>query len=152
MRIGDICSRNVARVTPRTDVREASLLMRNLHVGTLVVVEIEQGRERPVGIVTDRDIVVAILAPGARAEGIRVGDVMPRELFVIGEGQGVFEVFRSMAEHGVRRLPVVAADGSLAGMVSGDDLLRVVAAELASFATALRREAEQEKLARGALR
>jgi CBS domain-containing protein len=148
MKIGDCCSRSVAKVTPGTSLREASLLMRNRHVGALVVVEIEHGLERPVGIVTDRDIVVAVVAPGARLEGISVRDVMPSTLIVARDSDGPFEAFRKMADHGVRRLPVVAADGSLAGIVTADDLLRVVAAELASFATALRRGGERESAER----
>ena len=148
MKIGDFCSRDVAKAMRQTSLREASLLMRNRHVGALVVVETEGGLERPVGIVTDRDIVVAVVAPGARPESIRVCDVMPPKLFVARESDGLFEAFRKMADHGVRRLPVVAADGRLAGIVSADDLLRVVAAELASFASALRRGGERESAER----
>lgn len=152
MNIGNCCSKEVARVTAETSLREASLQMRNRHVGALVVVEIQGGLERPIGIVTDRDIVVAVVAPGARPESIRVRDVMPPALFVARESDGLFEAFRKMAEHGVRRLPVVAADGRLAGIVTADDLLRVVAAELASFATALRRGGERESAERRAMK
>ena len=148
MKIGDICNRDVAKAVRQTSLREASLLMRNRHVGALVVVEVEGGLERPVGIVTDRDIVVAVVAPGSRPESIRVCDVMPPKLIVAHEGDGLFEAFRKMADHGVRRLPVVAADGRLAGIVSADDLLRVVAVELASLATALRRGGERESAER----
>jgi CBS domain-containing protein len=152
MNVGNCCSKQVVKVSAATSLREASLLMRNHHVGTLVVVATERGIERPVGIITDRDIVVAVLAPGARPEAIRAGDAMPTELFTVREDAGVFEAFRQMAEHGVRRLPVVRADGGLAGIVTGDDLLRVVAAELASFATALRRGGERETATRPPLR
>jgi CBS domain-containing protein len=152
MNVGSCCSKQVAKVSAATSLREASLLMRNRHVGALVVVATERGVERPIGIVTDRDIVIAVIAPGARPEAIRVGDAMPRELFTVGEHEGIFEAFRKMAEHGVRRLPVTAADGGLAGIVTADDLLRVVAAELGSFATALRRGGERESAARPPLR
>ena len=77
MKVRDFCSRNVVTAEPGASLREASLAMRNAHVGALVVVERQQGVARPVGILTDRDIVVAVIAvPGARPEGIRVGDAM----------------------------------------------------------------------------
>ena len=151
MNIGNCCTRDVARVMPQASLRDASLLMRNRHVGALVVVEIQGGRERPVGVVTDRDIVVAVVAPGARLESIRVGDVMQPQLRVARESDDLFDALRQMAEHGVRRLPVVAADGGLAGIVTADDLLRVLAAELGGFAAALQRGRERERAERRAL-
>ena len=141
MQVRDFCSRDVATVEPLASLREASLLMRNRHVGSLVVVE----GTRPVGILTDRDIVVAVIAvPGARPEGIRVCDAMQTRLAAVREDQGVFEVVDTMHTHGVRRLPVLAADGGLAGIVSADDVLRVMAAELGRLAAALDRGAERE--------
>ena len=137
----DFCSREVVTVEPHASLRVASLLMRNRHVGTLVIVE----GTRPVGILTDRDIVVAVIAvPGARPEGIRVCDAMQTRLALAREDDGVFEVAQRMRERGVRRLVVVAADGSLAGVVTLDDLLRVVAAELNRLAQALVGGAERE--------
>jgi len=152
MKIGNFCTRDVARATPQTSLREASLMMRNRHVGALVVVETAGGVERPLGVVTDRDIVVAVVAPGAQPDAIRVGDVMPPRVVTVGEDEGLFEAFRKMAEHGVRRLPVVAANGRLAGIVTADDLLGVVAAELGGFAAALRRGGERERAARPGLK
>jgi CBS domain-containing protein len=100
-------------------------------------------------MLTDRDIVVAVVAvPGARPEGIRAGDVMSRELFSAREDDGLFEAAKTMSEHGVRRLPVIAADGGLYGIVTLDDVLRVLAGELGSLAGALRRGREHEAGAR----
>lgn len=104
MQVRDFCSRDVVTAEPHASVREASLLMRNRHVGALVVVERIDGMPRPVGIVTDRDIVVAVVAvPGARPEGIRVCDVMQTRLALAREGDGVFEAVQTMRDHGVRR-------------------------------------------------
>jgi CBS domain-containing protein len=149
MKVRDFCSRTVAVIEPDATLREAALQMRNTHVGALVVIERKVGATRPVGIITDRDIVVAVVAvPGARPEGIRVGDVMSAQLLTAREDDGVFETVKTMSEHGVRRLPVTAADGSLFGVVTLDDVLRVLAGELGSLAGALRLGREREAGAR----
>jgi len=149
MKVRDFCSRTVAVIEPGASLREAALLMRNAHVGALVVTERKDGTVRPVGVVTDRDIVVAVVAvPGARPEGIHVRDVMSPQLLLAREDDGLFEAVKTMSERGVRRLPVAAADGSLFGIVTLDDVLRVLAGELGNLALALSRGREQEAGAR----
>jgi CBS domain-containing protein len=139
MRVRDFCSPHVVTLEAHASLREAALLMRNKHVGALVVVERKGDMQVPVGLLTDRDIVVAVIAvPGARPEGIRVCDAMSQPLAVAREDDGVFEAVGTMQQKAVRRLPVLAADGSLCGMLSADDLLRVLAAELGNLAEALR--------------
>jgi CBS domain-containing protein len=139
VKVGDFCSRDVASVEPLASLREAALVMRNRHVGALVVVERKDGLERPVGILTDRDIVVAVIAvPGARPEAIRACDAMSQPLAVAREEDGVFEAVETMQQKAVRRLPVLGADGSLRGLVSLDDVLRVLSAELGNVAEAMR--------------
>jgi CBS domain-containing protein len=150
MKVHDFCSRTVAVIEPDATLREAALLMRDAHVGALVVTERKGGVTRPVGVLTDRDIVVAVVAvPGARPEGIRVADAMSTELALAQEDDGIFEAVARMSERAVRRLPVVAADGSLKGIVTLDDVLRVISTELAQLAEALRwgRMREREKRA-----
>ena len=133
-------------------LREAALLMRNQHVGALVAVEKSERGEQPKGILTDRDIVVAVIAvPGARPEGIRVVDAMSTRLAVAREDDGVFEAAQTMAERGVRRLPVVAQDGALRGMVTAEDIQRVLSGEMANLAAALRKGAEREGIERRVL-
>ena len=145
MKVRDFCSRTVAVIEPTASLREASLLMRDAHVGALVVTERKGGVTRPVGVITDRDIVVAVVAvPGARPEGIRVADVMSAEPRVVRDDAGLADAVKAMSEGGVRRLPVIAADGALFGVVTLDDVLRVLAAELGALALALGREREQE--------
>ena len=145
MKVRDFCSRTVAVIEPGASLREASLLMRDAHVGALVVTERKAGVTRPVGVLTDRDIVVAVVAvPGARPEGIRVGDVMSEQPRVARDDDGLAEAVKAMSEAGVRRLPVVTGDGSLFGVVTLDDVLRVLAAELGALAVALGRGREQE--------
>lgn len=139
MKVRDLCSPRVVTAEPGASLREAALAMRNQHVGALVVVEKKEGVARPVGILTDRDIVVAVIAvPGARPEGIRVGDAMTTDLATAREDDGLFEAVQRMSERSVRRLPVVGTDGGLKGIVTLDDVLRVLSAELGQLAEALR--------------
>jgi CBS domain-containing protein len=150
VKVRDFCSAQVVTVEPQASLREAAMLMRNRHVGALVVVERKGGVERPVGLLTDRDIVVAVIAvPGARPEGIRAVDAMSQPLVAVREDDNVFEAVEIMQQKAVRRLPVVGADGALRGIVTADDVLRVLSAELGNLAETLRwgrkRELEQRK-------
>ena len=152
MLVKNFCSREVATIEPGASLREAALLMRNRHVGSLVVVDASRGAPRPVGVLTDRDIVVAVVAvPGARPEGIRVGDVLTREAVVVHDDDDVFAAVQTMRQHGVRRLPVIAADGALCGVLTSDDVVKLVATELGSLSTALRRGGERESVERARL-
>jgi CBS domain-containing protein len=145
MRVRDFCSRVIVVAEPDTDLRTAAQMMRDNHVGALIVVDRKEGARQPLGILTDRDIVVAVVAaPGVRPETLLVRDVMTSELAVISENDGVFEAVDVMKDRGARRLPVVAADGTLIGILTLDDLLRVLAAELDGLAEAVRVETARE--------
>jgi len=145
MRIKEICSRVVVVAQPGTDLRAAARLMRDHHVGALVVVEETDSSRRPIGIVTDRDIVVAVVAAsGVQPEKLTVGDVMSSELVVAGEDVGVFEAVDLMQDRGARRLPVVDGDGRLVGIITLDDVLRMVAGELTALAIAAQRSFSRE--------
>ena len=152
MRIKDICSRVVVVAEPGTDLREAARLMRDHHVGALVIVEGSDGARRPTGIVTDRDIVVEVVAAsGVRPENLTVGDVMSSNLVVAGEDVGVFEAVDLMQDRGARRLPVVDGEGHLVGIITLDDVLRMVAGELTALAIAAQRSFSREVHERGAI-
>jgi CBS domain-containing protein len=152
MHIKEICSRVVVVAKPDTDLREAARLMRDHHVGALVVVEGSDGARRPIGIVTDRDIVVEVVAAaGVQPENLRVGDVMSSDLVVAGEDVGVFEAVDLMQDRGARRLPVVDGDGRLVGIITLDDVLRMIAGELTALAIAAQRSFSREVHERGAI-
>jgi CBS domain-containing protein len=145
MRIKEICSRVVVVAEPHTDLREAARLMRDHHVGSLVVVEKREGVARPVGIVTDRDIVVEVVAAtGVTPESLTVRDVMSSNLVLARETDGVFEAVERMQDSGTRRLPVVSADGVLVGILTLDDVLRMLAGEMTALAIAAQRSLVRE--------
>lgn len=148
MAIGEICNREVVIAEKALSVREAAHLMRNHHVGDLVVVEERGGRKHPVGIITDRDIVVEVVAPGVNPEALTVVDIMGAELATVRENEGVFEALRYMRSKGVRRMPVVDGDGGLMGIVTLDDLLSLLAEEMTELAKLVSHERQREATAR----
>ena len=90
MPLGEFCTREVVTASVDTSVYEAAQLMRHHHVGTVVVVQNRDGRELPVGIITDRDIVLEIVAPGLDPEVLTIGDIMSAELMTVKESVGLF--------------------------------------------------------------
>lgn len=149
MNAGSVCKRGVVTVTPADDLVAAAHLMREKHVGYLIVSE--QGRhisKRVVGVLTDRDIVVAVLAQEVDAHALKVGDVMTREPLLIEEGQSIEAVLRHMHEAGVRRVPVVDRSGALTGVLSIVDVLENIAAQLIDIAGSIRNEQRMERVVR----
>jgi CBS domain-containing protein len=148
MPIGEICNRKVIVAQRDDSVLEAAKLMRQHHVGAVLVVEERNGKRVPVGVVTDRDLIVEIIAPELDPEAITVGDIMQQEVAVIDENIGVFETIRYMRGKGIRRLPVVDGSGGLVGIVTLDDLLMLLAEELDALAKLVAREQEKEASSR----
>jgi CBS domain-containing protein len=148
MNVGEICNRTVVVARRQTVLTEAAHLMREHHVGSLVIVD-EGARGRvPVGIVTDRDLVVAVVADGADPRKFSVGEVMREGLVTVAESDSVFDTLRLMRGRGIRRVPVRAADGTLAGIVTVDDLLEIVAEQLNDLVRAIATEQSREVLSR----
>lgn len=141
MPIGDVCVRDVMVATKDITIQQAAVLMRRYHVGDLVVVqEGANGRQIPVGIVTDRDIVVSVVAPTLNPGVYTVGDLVSRELVTVTEDQGVFETIQHMRMTGVRRMPVIGREGGLVGIVSADDLIQLLSDEMTELAKLIARE------------
>jgi CBS domain-containing protein len=126
MTVGEVCKRSVVVVAKNETIVDAANHMRASHVGDLVVVEDRQGRHVPVGIITDRDIVVGAVAPNSgHIENLLVGDIMSPEVVSARETEPLEAALKKMEEHGIRRLPVVDGNGTLVGIVTLDDALRV---------------------------
>ncbi|ACC76041.1 CBS domain-containing protein [Paraburkholderia phymatum] len=124
MKAGDICTREVITCPSGTTVLEACKIMRANHVGDIVAVEATQeGQVRPRGILTDRDIVIEVLAREVDAAKLFVHDVMSSPLVVSYDWEDVWQVAKRMRLHAIRRMPVVDKAGELVGVVSLDDLL-----------------------------
>jgi CBS domain-containing protein len=148
MPVGDICVREVVTATRDTTIQEAALLMRENHVGDLLVLDLVKGSRKPVGIITDRDIVVAIVALGLDPAVLTAGDMMGAELETVLEDQGVFETIYQMRRAGIRRIPVVNKQGYLVGIISIDDLIQLLAEEMSELAKLISHEQRKEAYAR----
>lgn len=143
MPIADVCSRQVACIDKMSKVTEAARVMREAHVGDVIVCE---GKERrPVGILTDRDIVVGLVAMGIPPDAVRVDDVMTPALVTVTEEHGIYETIQLMERYGVSRLPVVTAQGVLCGIVSSVDLLDLLSREIGSLSRLSERQKLREK-------
>lgn len=139
MNVGSICNRRVITVSPLLDVQAAAALMRKEHVGLLVVVPEEpRGPQPPLGVLTDRDIVVSVVAKRADPASLKVGDVMSLQPVVAAENAAIDLALQSMRKAGVRRLPVVNGRGEIVGVLSVDDLLEFVAREMDNLSGAVR--------------
>lgn len=144
MSIGEICNRKVVVMQAEESVAEAARLMRDQHVGSVLIVDEQDGKRVPVGIVTDRDLVVEVIAPELDPEVITVGDIMMTGFAVVKEETGVFEAIQYMRAKGVRRLPVVDIEEKLVGIVTLDDLLILLSEELDALAKLVAREQQNE--------
>ena len=120
MKIGDLCKREVVCAGSGARLMELSKLMRNNHVGSVVIVD---GDRRPVGIVTDRDIVVEVIAAGLEGTDLAASDVMTGAPVLAREDDDALWSLKVMRDRGIRRLPVVDGEGRLVGIVTLDDVV-----------------------------
>lgn len=151
MIVGNICKTEVITVTADQTVTSAAHLMREKHVGLLVVVdggEVEPDL-KPVGVLTDRDIVTAVVAKDADARALKVGDIMTRHPVLAGESHSLEGTLRFMRDAGVRRVPVVGSRGELTGILSLDDVIAGFATQITDVAGAFLNEQTRERATRG---
>jgi len=148
MNIGEICTIQTVTCTRDETVQGAALLMRKHHVGDLIVIDGADGQAVPVGIVTDRDIVVSVIALGLDPAGLQVDDVMSDDLLTCREDDDVYETIEHMRLRGIRRVPVVNGAGGLSGIVSVDDLLEFLAEEMGDLSRISASGQAHEKRAR----
>ena len=123
MRVQDVMTKDPACVTPGATIREAAQIMQRENVGIIPVVE-EKGDKRLVGVVTDRDIAIRVVAEGKDPQATKVDEVASREIVTVDPEQNLDEALRLMAQHQVRRLPVVEEDGRPVGILSQADVAR----------------------------
>jgi len=140
MQVGEICTREVVCATAETTVAAAAKLMRQYHIGDVVVTRDERGRRIPRGIVTDRDLVLSVLATELNPTALTVGDIMGSDLITACETEDLFDAVQRMRNKGVRRMPIVQEDGTLVGIVSIDDVIEVLAEEMNQLAHLISRE------------
>ncbi len=145
MNVVDIFNRSVIVARPDETVVNAAIRMREFHVGDLVVISDLQERH-PVGIVTDRDIVVSGLAQSPDEIGsLLVGDLMTADPVTVRERASLDSALKKMKEHGIRRLPVVNNAGGLEGILTFDDIVEVMSDELVNLTGLVLKEQKRER-------
>ena len=138
MSVSAVCNHNVATIERGAGVVDAAVRMRAEHVGDLIVVEQRATRQVPVGILTDRDIVVAVVAKRVSPNSVTVGDAMSAEVLTVNQDHGIEHALREMRRAGVRRAPVVDSGGELVGVLSIDDVIDHLAVQLGHIADIIR--------------
>jgi len=144
MLLREICTPDVVHCTPDTTALGLARLMRERHVGDVVVIEGDDSDQTPIGLVTDRDIVVEVLARERDPAAICAREIMRKPLVIARATEDASQAVERMKAHGVRRIPVMDDQRRLAGIVCLDDLLRQLAAEAGALAAIISREQDRE--------
>jgi CBS domain-containing protein len=144
MTIGEYCNRDVTISAPDTSIIEAAKLMRQHHVGDLVVVESQVGKNLPIGIVTDRDLVLEVLAQDIDPDSLSIRDIMSTDLVTVLESETFLSVLDIMQKQRVRRTLVVDDHGGLQGIFTADDAIELVAEAMNDLTSLVKREIARE--------
>lgn len=150
MDIATVCQRQIVTIKAGASLREAAVLMRERHVGALVVTDSAQ-IPRALGVVTDRDLAIEALARELDASAVCIGDIVSGSLVAVTGTATVQAAVNAMEQHGVRRLLVTDDDDGVIGFVSSDDLVEAIAVELTGLAAALRSGIARESAERAAI-
>lgn len=132
MRIGDICTSEVVCCRPHASAKEVAKLMRQKHVGDVVVVSDPELERTPVGVVTDRDLTVEVLSCGRDATTVTASELARGPVVIAKESEDLRVVVGRMRFHGVRRIPIVDDRNSLVGIVTFDDVLQALLSDMQS--------------------
>lgn len=154
MKAGELCVRDVVTARPEESVVEAARRMASLHVGDLIIVHERRNRlPEPIGIVTDRDLVVSVLARPERSPvTTTIREVMKTELVTANEDDDVESVVAKMRTHAIRRIPIIDAAGGLQGVLSIDDVLVWMRDQLELTTRLLERQGQGPRLGGAAAR
>ncbi len=146
MTVGAFCSRIVVYVGEDESIIEAAKLMREHHTGSVVVVKsADRGPFDAVGMITDRDLVIEVLAEDVEVDSVSVKDVMSSDPIIAGENDSLSDTLKRMRDRGVRRVPVTESKGQVVGVLSVDDVLSLLASELTDIDSLILREQERER-------
>jgi CBS domain-containing protein len=136
MTVADIARTDVMTAKRDQSAGNLATVMKEEDVGSVIIVD----DGRPVGIVTDRDLVVEVLEPRQDPTRITAGDIMTESPVTLQQSDGVYDATSTMFEHAVRRIPVVDDDGSVAGILTLDDVVILLADELDDIAGVIEAE------------
>jgi CBS domain-containing protein len=144
MRVDQYCKRAVIAIPTDADVADAACMMRERHVGFLVVFRAGDPLRKPVGVITDRDIVLQVTARDVNPHAVTVEDVMTRQPMIAREVDDLSELMHLMRIAGIRRAPVVDGRGALAGVIAVDDVIDAISGLMGDIAGSIKSEQRQE--------
>jgi len=148
MKIGEVCRRDAISIANTEGITEAARLMREHHVGFLIVHQLGDDLRRPIGVLTDRDLVVEVMAKKIDPEAIKVDDAMARQPLVANETDDMSDLLQAMRLGGVRRVPVVDARGASIGVIAIDDVFDVITTFMCELTGSIKQEQRVERRAR----
>lgn len=144
MPISECCNISLVCCETNASIPEVAALMRKHHVGDVIVIETQNEKRVPIGIVTDRDIVIETIALQLDTNVFTAGDIMTTPIITVREDEGFTETLHLMRDHKIRRMPVVTAAGTLFGIVTADDIINLLAMELSLMTGAMVEQARRE--------
>ena len=148
MSIGEICTRDVIVANRKDSVLDVAKLMRKYHVGDVVIIDQHMDQNFPIGIITDRDIVLELVAREVDIGSVMAEDVMSTDLLTAEENEQLTGIVQQMQSKGVRRVPVINAKGGLIGIVSEDDIIEVIGEQLSNLVSLTSRGVRREQTMR----
>lgn len=140
----DLYEKDVVSIASNANLSEAARLMRENHIGDVVVVEDRNGGSRPIGILTDRDLVIETLGQEVLPDAVRVNDIMSKSMICAKSTDGIYDMIRLMKDNGIGRLPVVDEKGSLVGIVTAKKILDLLVQELGELVSYSERQHARE--------
>jgi CBS domain-containing protein len=144
MKVGEYCKRAVVTIASSADAAAAAKLMRTHHVGFLIVYRDGDALQKPVGVLTDRDLVLGVMARDVDPRAVTVDDIMSRQPLTASETDEIGDMLQAMRLAGIRRIPVVDARGALAGIMAIDDAIDVVTGLMCDIAGSIKSGQRQE--------
>jgi CBS domain-containing protein len=148
MKVGEYCKRAVVAIGASADAADAAKLMREEHVGFLVVHHEGDSLQRPIGVLTDRDLVLGVMARDVDPHAVTVNDVMTRQPLIANDADELSDMLQAMRMAGIRRVPVVDVRGALIGIMAIDDAIDVITGLMCDIAGSIKSEQRQEWRAR----
>ncbi len=136
MSLGNLCRREIICVNLGTSVKEAVKLMEEKNVGCVIVI----GSDKPVGMLTDRDILLRVMNKGLDPQKTTVDNVMSKDIVALREDMGLFEALEQVKGKSIRRFPIVDANGALKGIMTLDDIIFLLGKEMADVSSIIEKE------------
>jgi predicted transcriptional regulator len=144
MKVGKYCTRETIFVRSNETPLDAALVMREKNVGCVVIVDDIKGKLVPVGILTDRDITIEIVAEEVNPLDVTVGDLVYKPIICVNQQDDLSESLKVMSQQGVRRIPVVDNEGTLVGVLAMDDCLEIMAEQFNYLVALFKKETKNE--------